>query len=90
MTSVNPPLSGDLILRQAADWGLKIISAPPLTRATLESLRTSHPGIVINGDHVIITDQVIYRIIGWDPAVAALIMELVEDRRPQAAEQDDH
>jgi hypothetical protein len=85
MSPTGPPFTGDLILRQNADYGITVVDAPPLARMVLELLRSSHPGVIVEGDHVSLVGQVVYRIIAWDSTHAALIMELIEDHRPKAA-----
>lgn len=63
--------------------GLIVDTAPPRARMALTVLANPSWGAVLQGvDLVNIGEQVLYRVTGYDPASAALVLELVEDWRP--------
>lgn len=77
------PGLGDVQLTRLLGYGLRVDIAPPRTRMALTVLADHGWGAQMQGaDCINIADQVLYRVVGYDPESAALLLELVEDWRP--------
>lgn len=60
----------------------EVLEAPKEALITLEVLQGARPDeLHISGDLITIGDQVVYRVVGWQPEPAALLCWLTEDRR---------
>jgi len=76
-------LEGPVDFVQNEDGRVQVLSAPPLTRISLELIAEADPAVLkIRGDLITVAGQVVYRITGWDDLGKALLAKLVEDRRP--------
>ncbi|MGW1497549.1 hypothetical protein ACWCQW_02975 [Streptomyces mirabilis] len=74
---------GDIQLTRKLGRGLVVDQAPPRIRMALHVLSTAQYGAALQEPGLInIGDQVLYRVTGYDPQHAALLLELVEDWRP--------
>lgn len=79
---MSDPERGDIQLTRHLGIGVTVDSAPQ--RATMDVDLLGQPGLYIrveNGD-VVIADQVVYRITGYDPANCTLTLDLIKDWRP--------
>jgi hypothetical protein len=77
------PGIGEIQLTRKLGHGLIVETAPPRTRMALAVLANTGWGARVQGaDCINIGDQVLYRVTGYDPEHAALLLELVEDWRP--------
>ncbi|MFE2965534.1 hypothetical protein ACFXKC_18010 [Streptomyces sp. NPDC059340] len=77
------PGIGDIQLTRKLGHGLIVDNAPPRTRMALAVLANTGWGARVQGaDCINIGDQVLYRVTGYDPEHAALLLDLVEDWRP--------
>lgn len=77
------PGIGDVQLSRHLGQGLRVDTAPARARMTLTVLADMGWGARMQGaDCVNIADQVLYRVVGYSPETASLIVELVEDWRP--------
>lgn len=81
------PGIGDIQLTRKLGHGLIVDTAPPRARMALEVLANPSWGVALRHDLINIADQVSYRVVGWDPETAALVLELDEDWRPKTKEQ---
>jgi hypothetical protein len=78
------PGLGDIQLSRVQGRGLVVDQAPARSRMALHVLADSGWGSRLQGlDLVNIGDQVLYRVTGYDPESASLLLELVEDWRPK-------
>lgn len=76
---------GDIQLTRHLGRGLTVDTAPRRSRIALTVLADAKWGATMVGDDQInIADQVLYRVVGYDPGTTSLIVELVEDWRPAA------
>lgn len=83
------PGLGDIQLTRTLGRGLIVETAPPRARMAVELLANGAYGLTMQGpEHINIADQVCYRVVGYDPGSAALVLELVEDWRPKAQAQE--
>lgn len=83
LQDVERPGIGDIQLTSQLGYGLRVDTAPVRTRMALTVLADHGWGATMRGaDCVNIADQVLYRVVGYDPESAALLLELVEDWRP--------
>lgn len=77
------PGLGDIQLTRHLGYGLRVDTAPARSRMALTVLADMGWGARMQGEDCInIADQVLYRVTGYDPGTASLIVELVEDWRP--------
>lgn len=77
------PGIGDVQLSRQLGRGLIVDTAPARARMALTVLADHGWGATMQGaDCINIADQVLYRVGGYDPESAALLLELVEDWRP--------
>lgn len=62
--------------------GIKIDNAPQRAKLAVSSL--TQPGLYVrvDGGDIVLADQVVYRITGYDPTDSTLTLELVKDWRP--------
>lgn len=74
-------LVADQIVFTRTPGRTEITKAPHKAKITLESLATGcgHE-VTAQGDLITLAEQVVYRVVGWDP-LGALAVELYEDRR---------
>ncbi|REE62132.1 hypothetical protein BX257_4745 [Streptomyces sp. 3212.3] len=74
-------MSGDIVMTRVPG-GIRVLTAPDRASITLQLLAEacSHE-LRVHGDLITIADQVVYRVIGWQPDSAALTVALFEDRR---------
>lgn len=80
------PGLGDIRLTRQLGHGLRVDTAPARARMALNVLADHGYGLAMQGDdHINIADQVLYQVVGYEPESAALILELVEDRRANPA-----
>lgn len=79
---MSEPEYGDIQLTRRLGIGVTVDSAPQ--RAKMDVGVLTQPGmyIRIEGDGIVIADQVVYRITGYDPAGCTLTVELLKDWRP--------
>jgi hypothetical protein len=76
----------DIQLTRKLGHGLIVDHAPPRARMALAVLANTGWGARVQGaDCINIGDQVLYRVTGYDPEHASLLLELVEDWRPAVA-----
>jgi hypothetical protein len=61
--------------------GIFIVGVPQETRFSLEVLGQPSRHLRVAGDRIIVGEQVVYQVTGWDSDHCALIARLVEDRR---------
>jgi hypothetical protein len=74
---------GDIQLTRHLGRGLIVDTAPRRSRIALAVLADAKWGATMAGDNQVnIADQVLYRVTGYDPETASLLLELVEDWRP--------
>ncbi|MFB7440218.1 hypothetical protein ACFC01_17975 [Streptomyces mirabilis] len=74
---------GDIQLTRHLGRGLVVDQAPPRIRMALHVLSTAQYGAALQEPDLInIGEQVLYRVTGYDPEHAALLLDLVEDWRP--------
>lgn len=79
------PGLGDIQLTRQLGHGLRVDTAPARARMALTVLADHGHGLTMQGaDMVNIADQVLYQVVGYDPESAALVLELVEDWRPDS------
>jgi hypothetical protein len=79
---VSEPEYGDLQITRHLGAGIKVDSAPQLAKMAISYL--AHPGLYLrveDGD-IVIADQVVYQITGYDPTDCTLTLELLKDWRP--------
>jgi hypothetical protein len=77
------PDIGEIQLTRKLGHGLIVDHAPPHARMALALLNMPSCGAgMVNADQINIADQVLYQVVGYDPASASLLLELVEDWRP--------
>lgn len=77
------PGLGDIQLTRQLGRGLIVVTAPARARMALAVLADAKWGAAMQGTDLInIADQVLYQVVGYDPASASLVLELVEDWRP--------
>lgn len=77
------PGYGDIQLTRKLGHGLIVDHAPARARIALSVLVDAKWGARLErSDLVNIGDQVLYRVTGYDPESAALLLDLVEDWRP--------
>lgn len=85
------PGIGEIQLTRQRGRGVIVDHAPPRALIGLHIIRDLAWPANIAGigepDLVNIADQVLYRVVGYDPGSAALVVELVEDWRPEVKEQ---
>lgn len=84
---MNEPEYGPLQVTRHLGIGLKVDTAPKRTKFDIEALTQSSTYLRLDDGHIVIADQVVYRITGYDPADRTLTLELVKDYRP--GEKDD-
>jgi hypothetical protein len=79
------PGIGDIQLTRHLGRGIVVDTAPPRTLMALTVLANGGwwGARMQDADHVNIAEQVLYRVVGYDPESAALVLELVEDWRPK-------
>ncbi len=76
------PEPTDIQITRKLGHGLIVDTAPHHTRMTLHVLAEASWGARLQGPDLInIADQVLYRVTGYDPESATLLLELVEDWR---------
>ena len=85
------PEPAELQLSRHRGRGIVVDTAPPRTLMALTVLANgAWWGTRIQGpDLVNVAEQVLYKVTGYDPEHAALVLELVEDWRPSVKEQRD-
>jgi hypothetical protein len=66
--------------------GLKVDTAPQRTKFDLGVFTQTATYLRVDGGHIIIADQVVYEVTGYDPADCTLTLELVKDYRPGQAD----
>lgn len=77
------PGIGEIQLSRHLGRGLVVDQAPPRIRMALHVLSTAQYGAALQEPDLInIGDQVLYRVTGYDPESASLLLDLVEDWRP--------
>ncbi|MFF4791839.1 hypothetical protein ACFY2M_19220 [Streptomyces sp. NPDC001276] len=78
---------GDVQATRHLGIGVKVDVAPKRAKMAVSCL--AHPGLYlrIEDGNIVLADQVVYRITGYDPADCTLILELIKDWRP--GEKDD-
>ncbi|MBB5932352.1 hypothetical protein [Streptomyces echinatus] len=76
----------DIQLSRHQGRGIVVDTAPPRTLMALTVLANGGwwGTRMQDADHVNIAEQVLYKVIGYDPERAALVLELVEDWRTTA------
>lgn len=79
---MSDPEYGDIRLTRHLGIGVTVDSAPQLAKMDVDIL--GQPGLYIRIEHgdIVIADQVVYRITGYDPANRTLALELLKDWRP--------
>lgn len=83
------PQYADLTFTRHRGRGITINSAPPRTRISMRSIIDRYSYLHMSAsDRIVIADQVEYRVTGYDPALCALELELVEDMRPAAPSEE--
>lgn len=83
------PGFGDIQLTRKLGHGLIVDTAPPRARMALEVLATPSWGVALRHDLINIADQVSYRVVGYDPEAAALVLELDQDWRPKKDQEEE-
>ncbi|WP_405960810.1 hypothetical protein OG235_27995 [Streptomyces sp. NBC_00024] len=79
---------GDIRLTRHLGRGVVVDAAPPRARIALTLLTNSSCMLAMRSiDHIDIANQVLYRVVGYDPTHASLIVDLVEDWRPKPTAQ---
>lgn len=79
---MSDPEYGDVQVTRHLGLGVKVDAAPQRSKMAVSFL--AHPGFYVrveDGD-IVLADQVVYRITGYDPADCTLTLELVKDWRP--------
>ena len=84
---MNEPEYGHLQVTRHLGIGLKVDTAPQRTKFDIGALTQSSTYLCVDDGHIVIADQVVYRITGYAPADCTLTLELVKDYRP--GEKDD-
>jgi PAS domain-containing protein len=79
---MSEPEYGDVQLTRRLGIGVTVDSAPQRAKMHVDLL--ARPGLYIRAEDgdIVIADQVVYRITGYDPADYTLALELVADWRP--------
>jgi hypothetical protein len=75
------PEYGDIQITRHLGIGVKVDTAPQRAKMHVDALVSGMYLRVENGD-IVIADQVVYRITGYDPANCALTLELLMDWGP--------
>lgn len=84
--ATEPPTYEQITLTRHLGHPLTVDIAPRHSKISL-GLLMAQPYVEYRyPDLLVIADQVVYRITGWDPAGGTLTVELVEDHRPTAKE----
>lgn len=77
------PGLGEIQLTRHLGRGFVVDTAPARARIALTVLASRGWGAVLSGDDLVnVADQVLYRVVGYDPGSASLVLDLVEDWRP--------
>ena len=79
---MSDPEYGDIQLTRHLGIGVTVDKAPQRAKMDVDLL--AQPGLYLRVEHgdVVIADQVVYRITGYDPASCTLTLELIKDWRP--------
>lgn len=84
------PGLGDIQLTRQYGRGIIVDTAPARARLALNILADHGWGAAMRGpDQINIAYQVLYQVVGYDPISAALVLELVEDWRPNRTPGED-
>ncbi len=75
------PQYGDIQLTRHLGIGVKVDSAPQRAKMHVDVLASGRYLRVEDGD-IVIADQVVYRITGYDQGDRTLTLELIKDWRP--------
>jgi hypothetical protein len=79
---------GDIRISRVQGRGLVVDQAPARSRMALHVLADSGWGVRFYGlDLVNVAEQVLYQVTGWDPESGNLLVDLVEDWRPDASKE---
>jgi hypothetical protein len=82
------PGIGEIQLSRVLGRGLVVDHAPARSRMALHVLADRGWGACLQGvDLVNIAEQALYRITGWDPESASLLLDLVEDWRTKPSKE---
>ncbi|MFE0470486.1 hypothetical protein ACFW2V_02570 [Streptomyces sp. NPDC058947] len=73
---------GHLQVTRHLGIGLKVDTAPQRTKCAIDALTGQPTYLRVDNGHIVIADQVVYQITGYDPADYTLTLELVKDYRP--------
>ncbi|WP_330348163.1 hypothetical protein [Streptomyces sp. NBC_00582] len=77
-------MDGDLTIEKIPG-GFRVTNAPRLTCISLEVLADAcGHALRVNGDRIIIGDQVTYQVTAWQASPPGLTVALLEDRREEA------
>ncbi|MET8080001.1 hypothetical protein [Streptomyces sp. NPDC005303] len=76
------PVYGDVQITRHLGIGIKVDTAPRWAKMHVDILGQSGLYILIEDGDVVIADQVVYRITGYDPDDRTLTLELLTDWRP--------
>lgn len=73
---------GEIQLTRHLGRGPTVDTAPQQAKFDVDLLALPGSYLRVEEGHIVIADQVIYRITGYDPSDCALTLELVTDWRP--------
>lgn len=79
---MSDPEYGDIQLTRRLGVGVTVDEAPERAKMDVDLLGQSGLYIRIEHGDVVIADQVVYRITGYDPASCTLKLDLITDWRP--------
>jgi len=79
---------GCIHMERTLGKGVRVTAAPQRSNITLEALLAGRFSLSVQGgDQLLILDQVLYQIVGYNSVACALELALIEDYRPGAAPQ---
>lgn len=73
---------GDIQISRRLGKGVTVDTAPQRAKAQLGLIANTNLYVRVEDGHIVIADQVVYQVTGYDPADYTLTLELIKDWRP--------